>query len=52
MPVYIDSEGTRYWFDTAPDPALTRADLALAPPELQDGPDAALVVTEPETPEG
>lgn len=38
MPVYIDSDGARYWFDTEPDPELHRADLVLAPPELQDGP--------------
>lgn len=43
MPVYVDSDGRRYWFDAAPDPALTRADLVLAPPELQDGPDADVI---------
>lgn len=39
MPVYVDSEGTRYWFDAEPEPGVHRADLVLAPPEplpLQD----------------
>lgn len=38
MPVYIDPDGNRYWFDDEPDWEVVRPDLVLAPDELQDGP--------------